>query len=1377
MDESLKAKSNYNRICQLLIDKGGEALRRVLHAKLFPATLAAALNSHSHKGTLQGIKYSVIKKPQWDLLYPTAGLPDPKKFDITLLTILLRNICGLSPPASGWNAMPPENDTSISADIVRINKYRNEVYGHIHETQYDDAKFEQLWEDISKPLRRLLILREDIANLKEAPLSAEEDTYLRKLKKIMEEDARLSEKVQDLKSEVVHLKVEVNKLTEKGGNSQLDHLTKFDFKGKTDGLCEKFQEGTRQWFFDELSTWFADEESRVMILTAGPGIGKSVLSAKVCQDYSKRGKLAGRHFCDFRKSNYSKPSNILQSLASQMCDNVDGFREKLTEILGRNPSRDSLSDAFTVLLNEPLHALDRREPMLIVVDALDESKTDDKSEFLELISDEFPDLPKWIKILITSRPELQVKKKLEHFKPLEILPQDDNQQEDLKCFVKGSLPHSTEVDSIDYLVRKCEGSFLYAYYMVKELKEMGAGIEPNLRDYALRGISGFYERQFTRLRTGLQPHDPDILKAFINVVAASSGAPLPIKILLKCMNLSDEKYEIRNTIINIMSEILPVYDNWMTVYHKSLADWLTLEGYEERAFAADVADGSKRLWEVCKSIYRDIGSTKSVSNFELSLEREFALDNGGRYLINVGDVTDFHWLVNIRLNVLKRLFFEYFNTYNHYTELKNYYHILNHYKSALSHDVYWRMIQHYSILKMISEANVDDTETIVHCSFLQSIANAHFKFVTKSSSSHTQPEYILDETNDAKHILDDLNQIWLEQLVNVESRDYEVIESFAMFSDRLNCFASSPDNKLLVCAQKNSIKVLKLPSLIVIFELKLDRKNYWSKSLTFFPDSSYFLYNSITSCVCIAKKKEVEFIPQGPEEIISCSFSSCGMKLITTEHGFLKVWDVKGRKLLAQVELSYFLDDYIFSSCSRYIFMVKNGKLLLRDSTKLEVLGSTNICFDTCLKRKDNFQILALANLKHILKPCHFHLPNDQIVVVVPDQSFTWKNKECVMSVLPSTLEMYDIKNQEVIDRFHIDCFPPTTNIHCISKLNETNFFCCFNSQHVVVLSLKTSEKTSVVSYVNSFLQFVTVSPDHLYVACFYENCVLTIKNVDNGETLETVELQKTPEACWWSELYLWVVCKDVVLKFPYHSANEEILESDPEECAINFDRVLKFDEGVLVFEVNNENGKKICVSKICDDKLNSSQPLANSTLGFSYVAISSDGCAVLLYRRREYQLWEFARESGWELHSTGSFRNFANVNVLWVSLVGTRNDRSSAWLLSENDIEKNPMPDYFCYFFDFLNEPLIRGVLSSIWSYVHHICYVAPNHLLLFCDQYIHVFNLSLGKMITVLYFRSNWQTFRSASIFYLSSKGLLIFVLPNYIKCFKIHNIENFA
>ena len=681
--DSLQAKANFTRICQLLLDKGSEALRGVLNPKHPPATLATALNSH--RRSLLGIKYSVIKGPQWDLLYPTTGPTDSEKFDITLLTILLRNICVLPPPATGWNVIPAAGDTSMSADIVRIKMYRNEVYGHIASAECDDATFKKLWQEISQTLVRLGIPQQDIDELKVAPLSPEEESYIEKLK----EWKQLDEKIKEVEMRLDVVEAEVKKVKSTVSRSDIDQLAKVDCKGKIGDLCERFQVNTRQWFFDELPTWFADEESRVMILTAGPGMGKSVLSAKVCQKYRESGQLAGCHFCDFKKSDCSDLLRILESLASQMCDNVDGFREKLDEILRRNHSRRKPSDAFRVLLSEPLHALDRREPTLIVVDALDETKTDDKSEFLELISDEFPDLPKWIKILITSRPELQVKKKLEHFHPLEVLPQNDNQQKDLKCFVKCSLPRF-KVDNIDRLVSLCQGSFLYAYYMVNEEKEMVAGIEPNFCDYAPSGISGFYEKQFKRLKTGLQPHDPGILNAFVNVVAASSGTPLPIKILLKCMNLSDEKYKIRNTIINLMSEILPVYNNCLTVYHKSLMDWLTLKGYEEHEFATDVADGTKRLWEVCKGLYRDIVSVKSVSGLELSPERKFALENGGKYVVDVGDTIDFHWLVNVRLNALKFRFCGDLSV--------DYYHILNVYKSALSNDLYGSIFQHFCII-------------------------------------------------------------------------------------------------------------------------------------------------------------------------------------------------------------------------------------------------------------------------------------------------------------------------------------------------------------------------------------------------------------------------------------------------------------------------------------------------------------------------------------------------------------------------------------------------------------------------------------------------------------------------------------------------------
>jgi hypothetical protein len=129
MMDQVKAKANYSRVCQLLVGKGGDALRGVLHSKHSHSTLAAELNGNKKK--LLKIRYSVIKPSQWDLLFPVSGTPDSKNFDLTLLTILLRNICSLPSPATGWDVMPLPSDTSESANIARIKIFRNEVYAHI----------------------------------------------------------------------------------------------------------------------------------------------------------------------------------------------------------------------------------------------------------------------------------------------------------------------------------------------------------------------------------------------------------------------------------------------------------------------------------------------------------------------------------------------------------------------------------------------------------------------------------------------------------------------------------------------------------------------------------------------------------------------------------------------------------------------------------------------------------------------------------------------------------------------------------------------------------------------------------------------------------------------------------------------------------------------------------------------------------------------------------------------------------------------------------------------------------------------------------------------------------------------------------------------
>ncbi len=1161
--DPLQAKANYSRVCHLLVDKGGDVLRHALHVIHPPSTLAAALNAN--KRTLSKIRYSVISPAQWELLFPATGLPDSNNFDITLLTILLRNICGLASPATGWNVMPSASDTSISANIARIKIFRNEVYGHVPSAQLDDTTFEKLWQEISKPLVKLGIPQQDIDELKKAPLTPEEESYAEKLKEWKElEDDRFG----NLQQQFVQLRTVVENLYP----SQTDRLAKFDFTGKIKNLCEKFQHGTRQWFFDKLSSWFRDEESSVMILTAGPGVGKSVLSAKVCEQYEERGHLAAYHFCDFRTSDYADPHRILQSLASQMSDNVEGFRNKLAEGLCREHCRDSLSDAFRVLLNDPLHALDRHEPMLIVVDALDESKTAIKSEFLDLISSEFSQLPKWIKIFISCRPELQVRRKLEHLNPLEILPGDHQQKLDLKHFIQCRLRNISEYN-ISSLMRNCQGSFLYAYYLINELNQKHAETKRDINDYIPKGLSGFYEKQFERLRTGLQRYKQNtgvsIFRSFVNVVAASRE-PLPFSIVFTCMGLSGEVFEIRQTIIAIMSEILPVYDDCLTVYHKSLWDWLTLNGYEEHAYAADVTDGNKRLWRACKNVYSNIDSLSSVSDFQISREERYALKNGGKYLENVGNQDDFHWLVNVNVNFLTLKFFR--------SLCADVFNLLRKYKAVLPDHVYWPLIQHCTFsefMGFLSEKNEKECEDLCYI-YLQYCAIGHVGFAENTITCE----------NTARDILDKTNKIWLEEITNETNCTRKII-SHAV-SDFLDAaVSSSPDNKMLVRSRTNKVEVFELPSLRVLFQLYVSEVGNVSKCIAFCPDSSYFLLNSLQTCVSIKKQRELPFIPHGPGEILWCSFFSCGTKLVTAEREFImefiQVWDVRKKEVLVKNMLwgcsqnGYFF----FSSCNSYIFVCNDleyyGDIAVFESTMLKRLEIKEVSADTCLTYNDCVHIICPSAFDcdidvsiGISKRCQ--LPTGEIVLFANkycSKPFMWKGRKCVICPLcpegALSLLVCDFINQEVVDTFQISCLPGQHTINYITNLGEKNFLVCLDNNLAFVLSLETPSGSFIPPFLDDAQHFIypALSPDSFYVAICYGHPILTIMNVDNGKILQTVVPKQKPRACWWSELHLWVIWDGLeVIRYPYVSTHTKVLGNDVEECFIDCKgSVLEFAE------------------------------------------------------------------------------------------------------------------------------------------------------------------------------------------------------------------------
>ncbi|XP_044180407.1 uncharacterized protein LOC114951463 isoform X2 [Acropora millepora] len=156
---STRENTNYARLCRLLIDVGSAVLRDTFIGIHPPANLPAILSGTSVESTLKQLRRKKFLNPiQWGKLYPaTPSTVSSSNFDITLLMILLRNICGLSPPSStgSWDKLPPASDNGIEDNIARIKYYRNSVYGHAPKASVDDPTFNMLWQDISNAMLAL----------------------------------------------------------------------------------------------------------------------------------------------------------------------------------------------------------------------------------------------------------------------------------------------------------------------------------------------------------------------------------------------------------------------------------------------------------------------------------------------------------------------------------------------------------------------------------------------------------------------------------------------------------------------------------------------------------------------------------------------------------------------------------------------------------------------------------------------------------------------------------------------------------------------------------------------------------------------------------------------------------------------------------------------------------------------------------------------------------------------------------------------------------------------------------------------------------------------------------------------------------------------
>ena len=265
--DTSEEKTNGTRLARLLIDGGTYVLRKLLDS-VYPEPKLLAKELKKNFVKFQNLKSKrVIIDHQWEKLFPPSGLPDSKKFDITLLHLLIREVCYLPAPLTGWHKMPADNDQSLEANIARIKCFRNELC-HSVSTSIPNEEFEDKWNTIASSLEAIKIgvYRKKIQALKN-------DSIDHKTQKRVDEEVEKWQQFQEPE--------DIKPI------SQLESYFP-DIQEPMFGRSQELQEVVE---IIEGGTF------RVVLITGGPGFGKTTLAIAVAHELVKSDDMRKVLFC------------------------------------------------------------------------------------------------------------------------------------------------------------------------------------------------------------------------------------------------------------------------------------------------------------------------------------------------------------------------------------------------------------------------------------------------------------------------------------------------------------------------------------------------------------------------------------------------------------------------------------------------------------------------------------------------------------------------------------------------------------------------------------------------------------------------------------------------------------------------------------------------------------------------------------------------------------------------------------------------------------------------------------------------------------------------------------------------------------------------
>ncbi|XP_022790585.1 protein TANC2-like [Stylophora pistillata] len=398
-------------------------------------------------------------------------------------------------------------------------------------------------------------------------------------------------------------------------------LKNFDFSDFINSSKAEFI--GRQWLYQEMETVLEHTENRGVLITGNPGSGKSAfLSYLLCSRRSSpliHSRILGYHFCMHFDKGTQNGAKFVRNLANMIAWKL----EEYGELVGTDPFvrrvlyKDCPQDSewcFEQGILTPLKNLGLQpvKPWYIVIDALDEC-ANDKAEVLNILKSKVQRLPKWLKLILSSRNVSIITASFEGLKRVELQSDDTKNLEDIDTYLslkvfswKDSLLHKIKTTLaitnneapaqtiVSILTEKGQGNFQFVKVVLNlwmaSTKDVSLDTFPQTLDTS-------YQLYFERKYTTPESFQP-LREIFEVLVAAYTPLTIhEIHLLLKLEHPAlDLEYDLMPK-LDLVSLFLwhGSGEGLIRIHHASLSEWLTSDNNKGKFYYIKKQNGHNRL--------------------------------------------------------------------------------------------------------------------------------------------------------------------------------------------------------------------------------------------------------------------------------------------------------------------------------------------------------------------------------------------------------------------------------------------------------------------------------------------------------------------------------------------------------------------------------------------------------------------------------------------------------------------------------------------------------------------------------------------------------------------------------------------------------------